>query len=119
MYELTAHEAYVLAVFAASALWGVYLMTFAYCLRSLFSSDSHIRPLDQLRHPIVIVCLIQPILATSGVAVGLLRAVKLVSPNGLSTEFLSIGGPYEIICFVIIELQTIIGDGMLVSSVHA
>ncbi|PBK63168.1 hypothetical protein ARMSODRAFT_963394 [Armillaria solidipes] len=110
---LTEQEASIVALFLESAAWGVFLVTFGLCLRSLLSTKSGLKSWSEINRPMLLVCLTMPIFATLAVALNTIRALESLGPTGISEQFTNLGSAAEVLKFICVNMQTLIGDGIL------
>ncbi len=111
---LTEQEASIVALFLESAAWGVFLVTFGLCLRSLLLTKSGLKSWSEINRPMLLVCLAMPIFATVQVALNTIRALESLGPTGISEQFTNLGSAAEVLKFICVNMQTLIGDGILV-----
>ncbi|KAK0484595.1 hypothetical protein IW261DRAFT_846894 [Armillaria novae-zelandiae] len=110
---LTEQEASIVALFLESAAWGVFLVTFGLCLRSLLWTKSGLKSWPEINRPMLLVCLAMPIFATVQVALNTIRALESLGPTGISEQFTNLGSAAEVLKFTCVNVQTLIGDGIL------
>ncbi|PBK80849.1 hypothetical protein ARMGADRAFT_1171648 [Armillaria gallica] len=110
---LTEQEASIVALFLESAAWGVFLVTFGLCLRSLLLTKSGLKSWSEINRPMLLVCLAMPIFATVQVALNTIRALESLGPTGISEQFTNLGSAAEVLKFTCVNMQTLIGDGIL------
>lgn len=61
----------------------------------------------------LLVCLAMPIFATVQVALNTIRALESLGPTGISEQFTNLGSAAEVLKFTCVNMQTLIGDGIL------
>ncbi|KAG7442944.1 uncharacterized protein BT62DRAFT_1079035 [Guyanagaster necrorhizus] len=113
MAPLTDQQASIVALYLESTAWGIFLVTFGLCLRSLLFSKSGLKPFSEINRPMFAVCLIMPIFATVNMAINTKRALDSVGPRGISEQFTDLGSAIEIVKFSCVNLQTLVADGIL------
>ncbi|KAK0484575.1 hypothetical protein IW261DRAFT_1416519 [Armillaria novae-zelandiae] len=113
MAPLTFQQSSIVALFLESTAWGIFLVTFGLCLRSLLFNKSGLKPFSEINRPMLAVCLIMPILSTVNMGINTKRALDSVGPKGISEQFTDIGSPIEIVKFSSVNLQTLVADGIL------
>ncbi|KAK7035831.1 hypothetical protein R3P38DRAFT_2909264 [Favolaschia claudopus] len=119
MEDFPITEAQIVALFLESVFWGIYLVTFFLCIRSLlFDLNLERRRLSDLNWPMLIVTLSMCVFATLDVAVGLLHNIQAFvqynGPGGAAEEFSHISDWVNIVKTVDVVMQTLLGDGMLI-----
>ncbi|PBK80873.1 hypothetical protein ARMGADRAFT_821298 [Armillaria gallica] len=113
MAPLTDQQSSIVALYLESAAWGIFLVTFGLCLRSLLFNNSGLKPFSEINRPMLAVCLTMPIFATVNMAINTQRALDSVGPKGISEQFTDIGSPIELVKFSCVNLQTLLADGIL------
>ncbi|KAK0194543.1 hypothetical protein F5146DRAFT_902814, partial [Armillaria mellea] len=103
----------IVALFLESAAWGVFLVTFGLCLRSLLLTKAGLKSWSEINRPMLLVCLAMPIFATVQVALNTIRALESLGPTGISEQFTNLGSAAEVLKFTCVNVQTLIGDGIL------
>ncbi|KAF7353728.1 hypothetical protein MVEN_01058000 [Mycena venus] len=119
MEDFPITEAQIVGLFLESVFWGIYLITFFLCLRSLlFNSNYDRKRLSELNWPMLAVCLCMCAFATIDVAIGLLHNIQAFvlyqGPGGAAEEFSNISDWVNIIKTVDVVMQTTLGDAMLI-----
>ncbi|KAJ7037807.1 hypothetical protein C8F04DRAFT_1329070 [Mycena alexandri] len=119
MEDFPITEAQILGLFLESVFWGIYLITFFLCLRSLlFTPNYELKRFSEINWPMLVVTLLMCVLATLDVAVGLLHNIQAFvlynGPGGPTQEFSNISDWINVVKGFDIILQTILGDGMLI-----
>ncbi|KAJ7719942.1 hypothetical protein B0H16DRAFT_1386994 [Mycena metata] len=119
MEDIPITEAQILGLFLESVFWGMYLITFVYCLRTLlFGLNFEIKRPSEINWPMVVITLLMCVLATLDTAVGLLHLIQAfvlyTGPGGPTEEFSNISDWINVVKGFDIILQTIMGDGMLI-----
>ncbi|KAJ7719956.1 hypothetical protein B0H16DRAFT_1218975, partial [Mycena metata] len=112
-------EAQIVGLFLESVFWGIYLVTFFLCLRSLlFKANFELKWFSDLNWPMLLVTLIMCVFSTLDVAIGLMHNIQAFilykGPGGASQELSRISDWVNIIKTVDVLLQTTLGDGMLI-----
>ncbi|KAF8191516.1 hypothetical protein K438DRAFT_1830649 [Mycena galopus ATCC 62051] len=112
-------EAQIVALFLESVFWGIYLVTFFLCLRSLlFDSNLDWKRFANINWPMLIVTMIMSVFATLDVAVGLLHNIQAfiqyTGSGGAAEEFSHISDWVNIVKTIDCLCQTIVGDAMLI-----
>ncbi|PBK63138.1 hypothetical protein ARMSODRAFT_963341 [Armillaria solidipes] len=113
MAPLTDQQSSIVALYLESAAWGIFLVTFGLCLRSLLFNNSGLKSFSEINRPMLAVCLTMPIFATVNMAINTQRALDSVGPKGISEQFTDIGSPIELVKFSCVNLQTLVADGIL------
>ncbi|KAK0498929.1 hypothetical protein EDD18DRAFT_1350361 [Armillaria luteobubalina] len=94
MAPLTFQQSSIVALFLESAAWGIFLVTFGLCLRSLLFNNSGLKPFSEINRP-------------------MLARWTSVGPKHISEQFTDIGSPIEVVKFSSVNLQTLVADGIL------
>ncbi|KAK0469002.1 uncharacterized protein EV420DRAFT_1823 [Desarmillaria tabescens] len=110
---LTEQEASIVALFVEGTAWGVFLVTFGLCLRSLLWTESGMKSWPEINRPMLLVCLVMPIIATVQVILNIIRALESLGSTRVSEQFTNLGSAAEVLKFICVDMQTLIGDGIL------
>ncbi|KAJ7183459.1 hypothetical protein C8R46DRAFT_984653 [Mycena filopes] len=119
MEDFPITEAQIVASFMESVFWGIYLITFFLCIRSLlFRPDFGLKRLSDLNWPMLLVALAMCCFATLDVAVGLMHNIQAFilyrGAGGAADVFSDISNWVNVVKTVNVVMQTTLGDGMLI-----
>ncbi|KAJ6595600.1 hypothetical protein DFH09DRAFT_973684, partial [Mycena vulgaris] len=119
MEDFPITEAQIVGLFLESVFWGIYLITFVLCLRSLlFTANFELKRFRDLNWPMLVVSLSMCACATLDVAVGLMHNIEAFilykGSGGATQEFSNISDWVNVIKTVDVIFQTTLGDGMLI-----
>ncbi|TFK36547.1 hypothetical protein BDQ12DRAFT_576569, partial [Crucibulum laeve] len=112
---LRSDTAQIVAVFVESIFYGLFLVTFFYCLRALLCTESYRRGWRNVNWSMLIIALVFWISGTLNLAFGLLRLLQAFVYNTGPQKVTQLGLDWvNVAKAVTISLQMIFGDGVLV-----